>query len=120
MGKIQLQVCKYYLCGLSPHYLFKNTKSAGDVYRHLGDYDKVCDDECKRQWEELPQEEKDKYGYEYELKVLLEKLVRDCDRRIEKGKERIRKESEPWPLSEDDKKEVRRLIDGRTHCPHIA
>ena len=62
------------------------------MYRHLGEYDKVCDDECKRQWEELPQREKDGYGYEHDLMVLLERLVQESDRRIQRGTERIEKE----------------------------
>ena len=35
----------------------------------LGHYDKICDDDCQTQFAALPQEEKDKYGYEYDLMV---------------------------------------------------
>ena len=100
------EVCKYYLCGLSPHYLFKNTKSADEVFRHLGNYQKICDDQCKEEWEALPQEEKNKYGYEYELKVLLEKLVSDGDRRIARAHDRVSKENAPIPLTELEKQQI--------------
>lgn len=78
------EVCKYYLCGLSPYNLFKNTKS------DLGAYDKEYDDDCKEAYQALPQSEKDKYGYEYELMMLLERLVVECDRRVKKHADRIR------------------------------
>ena len=102
------EICKHYLCGISPWYAFKNTRSFGDVYRHLGEYDKVCDDECKRQWEELPQREKDGYGYEHDLMVLLERLVQESDRRIQRGTERIEKENAPTPLTEEERAKVER------------
>jgi len=79
-------VCKYHLCGLSPYTLFRNTKSdlmGGD------EYDKKVCEESKAQWEALSQEEKDKYGYEWELKVCLEKLVRDVDHKVRRGNERV-------------------------------
>ncbi len=37
-------------------------------------------------------------GYEQELLVLLTKLVRDMDRKIERQKERAQRESEPRPV----------------------
>ncbi len=40
----------------------------------------------------LSQAEKDKYGYEYELMILLSRLVEECDRRVKKHTERIRAE----------------------------
>lgn len=96
------EVCKYYLCGLSPHMLFKNTKSADDVYRVLGDYDKVCDDELRASWDALPQEEKNGYGYEYDLWQLLEQLVRECDKRISRGNERINRDLDHPIFSSED------------------
>eukprot|EP00954_Amorphochlora_amoebiformis_P022913 1356678-Amorphochlora_amoeboformis.AAC.2 len=47
-------VCKYFLVGLCPYDLFKNTKS------DLGEYDKVFDLRAKSEYDALPQEEKDK------------------------------------------------------------
>lgn len=49
------KVDKYYLAlGFSPHELFKNTKS------DLGLWDLVCDEDCKREWDSLPQSEKNR------------------------------------------------------------
>ena len=69
-------ICKYYLCGISPHQLFRNTKS------DLGPYDKIESPECKAKWDALTQQEKDSYGYEHETLIFLEDLaqVRPADR----------------------------------------
>ena len=69
-------------------------------------YDKVCDDKCKAEWEALSQEEKDQYGYEHDLKVLLGKLVADCDHRISKAEEKANMENAPTPLSDTEKKQI--------------
>lgn len=82
------EICKFYLCGLCPYQLFKNTKS------DLGSYDKLLDDKMKAQWEETPQEEKDKYGYERDLLDFLSDLVADLDRRVARNKARIEQEEE--------------------------
>ena len=58
-------ICKYHVAGISPYTLFKGTKS--DLCIHSGPYTKILDDECQKQFQELPQREKDKYGYEYDL-----------------------------------------------------
>ena len=101
------EVCKYYLCGLSPLVAFRNTKAADDVYRHLGgDYNKICDDACKAEWDALPREEKDRYGYEYDLMVLCERLAADCDRRIDRAQDRIAKENAPAPLTDAEKQRI--------------
>ncbi|QDZ17718.1 Luc7-like protein [Chloropicon primus] len=100
------QFCKYYLCGVSPWDTFKNTRSSSDVYRVLGEYDKTCDDECKEQWEALTQQEKDEYGYEYDLMVLLEKLVQEANRKIERAKDRVARENTPRPFTDSEKKQV--------------
>ena len=73
---------KFYLCGCSPYELFKNTKS------DLGENPKVIDEGCKAEWDALSQEEKDKYGYEYDTWQFLEKLVVDVDRKIWKNRQR--------------------------------
>jgi len=68
--------CKYYVCGISPHFLFKNTKS------ELGEYGRVVDDGAKAAWQALPQETKDKYGYECELMNFLGDLVSRNDSEV--------------------------------------
>ena len=44
-----------------------------------------------------------RHGYERELLTLLEQLVRDMDRKIERAKERAEKEKGARPLMPDDK-----------------
>jgi hypothetical protein len=79
-------VCKFYLCGVSPYSLFTNTKS------DLGPYDKVFDDDCKAAYEAVSQAEKDRLGYEYECMVLLERLVAQCDQKVKRHMDRVRQE----------------------------
>jgi hypothetical protein len=79
-------VCKHYLCGLAPFSLFRNTKS--DLTPE-GGYNKVQCDESKAQWEALTQEERDSYGYDYELMRVLGGFVADCDRKVRRAKARI-------------------------------
>jgi len=79
-------ICKFHLAGLCPYQLFKNTKS------DLGPYDKILDDVMKAAYEECDQLEKDKYGYERNLLDFLENLVADLDRRVQRGKARIKQE----------------------------
>jgi len=106
------EICKHYLCGISPWYAFKNTKSSSDTCKFLGyDYTKVCDDECKAQWDALSQKEKDAYGYEHDLMVLLEKLVAEVDRKIARAHDRIDKENAPTPLTDDEKRMVEAWIE---------
>lgn len=79
----------------------------------------------QKQWDALTEKEKDKYavwvvhtmpcnrphkslsthryGYERQLLTLLEQLVRDMDRKIERAKERAEKEKGPRQLMPDDK-----------------
>ena len=49
----------------------------------------MCDDTLVEQFAALPQEEKDKYGYEWDLYNLLEDLVKKCDTRIRKAQEKL-------------------------------
>lgn len=97
------EVCKFYLCGLNPYNLFHNTKS------HLGHYDKVEDDDCKAQFEALSQEEKNSYGYEYDLMVFLEDMVVKMDREIARKQDRVRSENQQMELPPEQKAEIAEL-----------
>jgi len=71
---------KHYLAGLCPYSLFTNTKDdLGPPPASNGD---ICEAAMKAEYDKLSQEEKNKYGYEYNLFVLLRRLVTDLDRRI--------------------------------------
>ena len=76
-------VCKYYICGFDLD-IFKNTKSAEDVSRHVlpEDAGKRKDDDMRAAWEALPDDERAKYPYERETKRLLDRLIFECDRRV--------------------------------------
>ena len=69
-------VCKYYICGFDLD-VFKNTKSAEDVSRHVlpEDAGKRKDDDMRAAWEALPDDERAKYPYERETKRLLDRLI---------------------------------------------
>lgn len=97
------EVCKYYICGLNPYSLFTNTKS------HLGPYNKIEDDDCKAQWEALSQEERNDYGYEYELMVFLDDMVRRLDRDIARKQDRVRQENEEPAISPELRAQVAEL-----------
>eukprot|EP00731_Ephydatia_muelleri_P023567 Em0015g1150a len=77
------EVCRHFLCGFCPSELFTNTKS------DIGPCDKLHDERLKNMYQES--ERCGKLGYEDEFLHYLEKLVRDLDRRIERGRERLQK-----------------------------
>eukprot|EP01066_Platyproteum_vivax_P007207 Platyproteum_vivax@DN2760_c0_g1_i1.p1 len=104
----------FWLCGLSPFLLFPNTKSdklVNDIYyRMFGkefSEDKLRDDRMLEEWEELSQDVKDKYGYDKVLMDFLEQLVLQCEKQVEKNRERITKEEEA--LSEQEKLTIAQL-----------
>eukprot|EP00916_Digyalum_oweni_P002951 GHVL01005422.1.p1 GENE.GHVL01005422.1~~GHVL01005422.1.p1 ORF type:complete len:184 (-),score=36.66 GHVL01005422.1:855-1406(-) len=105
----------YWLCGLSPFLMFPNTKSdklVNDTYFRMHGKpfevdEKVRDDSMKEEWDELPQDVKDKYGYEYKLMQFLDHLVAQGDKQVEKNRDRISLEEEALSLS--DKQHIARL-----------
>merc|ERR1740121_1766261 len=96
-------VDKFYLAGFSPFEEFRNTKSSswlGDCYRaafpkrapaSAMDWDQWSrNDDLVAQFQALPQEEREKYGYEHDLMCLLEALVDRCDHRIRVVQEELK------------------------------
>merc|ERR1712086_206577 len=77
-------VDKGYLCGFSPYTVLLNTKS--DLGPNPAQIQEI---QMRDEWGDLPQEEKDKYGYEKLLKDHLEQLVSEMDRKILRTKERV-------------------------------
>jgi len=88
-------VCKYYICGFDVT-CFKNTKSDADVLRCVGAeaQEKVRDDGAREAFRLAPEAEKAKCGYEMDTKMVLDRMIRECDRRIERGMVRARAEKE--------------------------
>ena len=42
---------------------------------------------CYPEWNALPQDKQDAYGYEHELCIFLEALIRSCDKNVEKARD---------------------------------
>ncbi|KAK9821175.1 hypothetical protein WJX74_004864 [Apatococcus lobatus] len=104
------EVCKYAIAGLCPYGLFKNTKSdLGDCKYEMHE-DDIQFDEIKEEYDMIPEKEKGRYGYPKELFLLLEKLTRDMDKKIERQKERAEKESEPRVLTPDDQRRLDEIL----------
>lgn len=91
------EVDKFYLCGCSPYELLKGTKSESLPQMERDGFLQQRSEALRTAWEELPQEEKDKYGYERQLLDFLQALVDEQDRRIAKTKERYDRENEALP-----------------------
>eukprot|EP00873_Tetraselmis_striata_P045870 jgi/Tetstr1/466134/TSEL_010697.t2 len=92
-------VCKHDLCGLCPYSLFKNTRSDLGVCK----WEVHGDEGVKAQWDALEEKERCRYPYEHETLAELERLTKEMDRKIQRAKERAEKESQPRPLSAEDK-----------------
>ena len=86
------EVCKYYLCGFDVT-CFKNTRSDTDVLRIVGpeQQDALGTTRCA---ETSPRAaaERARTGYERDTKAVLDRMIRECDRRIERGAVRAKAE----------------------------
>ena len=68
---------KYYLCGCSPYELLRGTKSETMPQFERDGFLRQKSEGLRMEWEALPQEEKDRYGYERQLRDFLEVLVEE-------------------------------------------
>ena len=75
-------VCKNYLCGLCPHDLFGNTKMDD------GECPQKHSDVLKQDYESAVRSG-ERFNYERDLMSTLQNIVQDCDRKIERAKQRI-------------------------------
>uniref|UniRef100_A0A1L8DH79 Putative spliceosome subunit n=1 Tax=Nyssomyia neivai TaxID=330878 RepID=A0A1L8DH79_9DIPT len=78
------EFCQYYLVKFCPHDLFVNTKA------DLGQCPKLHDDEAKRLFEEEPRSSAKKRQYEDEFLRFCNNMVNEVDRKIHKGKLRLK------------------------------
>ncbi|CAD7695799.1 unnamed protein product [Ostreobium quekettii] len=99
-------VCKFQVAGLCPNMLFKNTKSDLGLCQYEVHEDHIDWEDIKKQWSELSEQERLRYGYERDLLRLLEQHIRDMDRKIAKAKERAEKESAPRELKGEDRERL--------------
>lgn len=79
------KVCRSYLVGTCPHDLFTNTK--GD----LGICPKTHSEPLKNEYEAADQEQKQKWGFEFDHLRSMAKHIGDCDYRIETAQRRLEK-----------------------------
>uniref|UniRef100_A0A7S3NNJ6 Uncharacterized protein n=1 Tax=Aureoumbra lagunensis TaxID=44058 RepID=A0A7S3NNJ6_9STRA len=97
-------VCKFYLVGLSPYNLLKNTRGyklsgfeAWVRQAYLSSVNcknpasMVCDINLRSQYQAENEEDKNKYGYNFLLFNCLTYLIRQMDRRISINREKIAK-----------------------------
>eukprot|EP00884_Botryococcus_braunii_P012728 jgi/Botrbrau1/21456/Bobra.0216s0064.1 len=104
------EVCKHALAGLCPYGLFKNTKSdLGPCKFEIHEED-LAFEEVKAEWDKMDEKEQERYGYPQELYALLQQLVKDMDRKIERQKERAVKESEPRLLTPAEKEQLAAIM----------
>lgn len=80
-------VDRFYLCGCSPYVVLTQTKSES-MLPHV-EPALVQDERLKKEWDALPQSEKDRYGFEYETMQFLEDMVNEMDRRIAWNRARL-------------------------------
>lgn len=76
-------ICKYYLCGFCPYEEFRKTKN------DLGICPREHDAECREEWNKLSDRERERYGYERDLKRWLDRLKSDLEKRKEANLARI-------------------------------
>jgi hypothetical protein len=79
------KVCRSYVAGTCPHDLFTNTK------QDLGACPKVHSEALKAEYEALPEQEKKKYGFDYDYMRDLQKYIDECNRRIDAAQRRLEK-----------------------------
>lgn len=79
------KVCRSYLVGTCPHDLFTNTK------QDLGPCSRVHSEALKAEYEALPDQDKKKYGFDYDYMRDLQKYIDECNRRIDAAQRRLEK-----------------------------
>ena len=79
------QVCRSYLAGTCPHDLFTNTK------QDIGPCPKFHPENLKIEWDGLSEDQKTKYGFEYDYMRDMQKYIDECNRRIDQAQRRLEK-----------------------------
>mmetsp|Transcript_9482 Transcript_9482/g.28518 ORF Transcript_9482/g.28518 Transcript_9482/m.28518 type:complete len:334 (-) Transcript_9482:254-1255(-) len=95
------KLCKNYLLGFCPAEEFQRTK------HDFGQCTLDHDNEAKAQWEKLSDDEKDRFGYERALRAVLEDMMDDLRRKIQRNESRLKQQAVPsLPSAEQDKLDV--------------
>ncbi|KAF2091379.1 LUC7-domain-containing protein [Saccharata proteae CBS 121410] len=79
------KVCRSYLVGTCPHDLFTNTK------QDFGPCPKVHSEPLKSEYEAADPDQKRRWAFEYDYLRDMQKLVDDCNRRIDVAQRRLEK-----------------------------
>jgi hypothetical protein len=79
------KVCRSYLVGACPHDLFTNTK------QDFGACTKTHNEGLKVEYQNASDEQKQKWGFEFDYLKDMQKYVEDCNRKIESAQRRLDK-----------------------------
>ncbi|KAI4747609.1 LUC7-domain-containing protein [Aureobasidium sp. EXF-12298] len=79
------KVCRSYLVGTCPHDLFTNTK------QDLGLCPKTHSEALKSEYENADDQQKRKWGFEFDYMRDMQKYIDDCNRRIDSAQRRLEK-----------------------------
>lgn len=82
------KVCRSYLAGSCPHDLFTNTK------QDLGPCSKAHLPNLKEEYDKASDEQKKKWGFEWDYQRDITRYVNDCDRKIDQAQRRLEKTGE--------------------------
>src|ERR1700712_3743907 len=79
------KVCRSYLVGTCPHDLFTNTK------QDFGPCTKNHNEALKNEYEAADQDQKRRWGFEFDYLRDMQKYVDECNRRIDSAQRRLEK-----------------------------
>jgi hypothetical protein len=79
------KVCRSYLAGTCPHDLFTNTK------QDFGPCPKQHTESLKNEYDGATEEQKRKWGFEFDYLRDMQKYVDECNRRIDTAQRRLEK-----------------------------
>ncbi|EON68194.1 hypothetical protein W97_07343 [Coniosporium apollinis CBS 100218] len=79
------KVCRSYLVGTCPHDLFTNTK------QDFGPCPKTHSEALKNEYDSASEEQKKRWGFEYDYLRDMQKYVDECNRRIDTAQRRLEK-----------------------------
>jgi len=79
------KACKSYIVGSCPHDLFTNTK------QDLGPCPKIHNEALKDEYEHADEQQKRKWGFDFDYLRDMQRYIDDCNRRIDQAQRRLEK-----------------------------
>jgi hypothetical protein len=95
-----VKVCRSYLVGTCPHDLFTNTK------QDFGPCSKSHSEALKNEYEAAAEDQKRRWGFEWDYMRDMQKYVEECNRRIDTAQRRLEK-------TPDEIRQTNALVRGR-------